>query len=78
MSLEDMFVWLSTSSTFFILVSGIIVIVSAVLLYWIPQRHLLWGILIIAFSVFNFFLIINVIPGLVGGILAMKWKNPVT
>ncbi|MGO9645872.1 MAG: hypothetical protein ACLPY5_14145 [Candidatus Bathyarchaeia archaeon] len=62
----------------FLVISGIIVIVSAVMLYWKPQRHVVWGILIIVFSVFNFFLIFNVIPGLVGGILAIIWKPSAT
>jgi hypothetical protein len=59
----------------FLLISGIIVIVSAVMLYGIPRRHLLWGTLIIVFSVFNFFLIFNVVLGLIGGILAIKWEH---
>ncbi len=59
------------------LVFGIIVIVSALMLYRRPQRHRLYGILIMIFSVLSGG-IIGVILGLVGGILAIIWKPPVT
>jgi len=59
------------------LVFGIIVIVSALMLYRRPQRHRLYGILIMIFSVLSGE-IIGVILGLVGGILAIIWKPPAT
>ena len=59
------------------LVFGIIVIVSALMLYRRPQRHRLCGILIMIFSVLSGG-IIGVLLGLVGGILAIIWKPPAT
>ena len=56
-------------------VFGIIVIDSAIMLYRKPQRHVLCGILIIVFSVFSVFSIFSIVLGLVGGILAIKWKH---
>jgi uncharacterized membrane protein len=59
------------------LVFGIIVIVCALMLYRRPQRHGMWGILIIIFSALSGG-IIGVVLGLVGGILAIIWKPPAT
>ncbi|MGO9644771.1 MAG: hypothetical protein ACLPY5_08505 [Candidatus Bathyarchaeia archaeon] len=59
------------------LMFGIIVIVSALMLYRRPQRHGLCGILVIIFSVFSGG-IIGALLGLVGGILAIIWKPPAT
>jgi uncharacterized membrane protein len=57
------------------LVFGITVIASALMLYMRPQRHGMYGILIIVFSVLSGG-IIGVLLGLVGGILALIWKPP--
>ena len=59
------------------LVFGIVVIASALMLYRKPQRHVMWGILIVVFSVLSGG-IIGVLIGLAGGILAIIWKPPVT
>jgi hypothetical protein len=62
------------------LISGIIVLVSSVMLLAnIGQRNT-WGILILVFSVLSFLglggFIIGAILGIVGGILTLRWKPP--
>jgi len=63
-------------------VFGIIVIVSALMLYSHPGQHTAWGILIIVFSAMSMFggglfgLGVGLILGIVGGILAIVWKHP--
>jgi hypothetical protein len=54
---------------------GIIVIVSALMLYKKPERHVLLGIVIIVFSVLSGG-IATLLLGLAGGILAVTWKIP--
>ncbi|MEM1949161.1 MAG: DUF6114 domain-containing protein [Candidatus Caldarchaeum sp.] len=61
------------------LVFGIIVLVSAVMLYANPRQHVVWSILILVFSILSWIgtfggLIIGFILGLVGGILGLVYK----
>ncbi|MCL4344679.1 MAG: hypothetical protein JRN26_05455 [Nitrososphaerota archaeon] len=60
------------------LVSGIIVIVSALMLRK-STDYTVWGILIIVFSIFSFFgmggFVIGAVLGIVGGALALSWKT---
>jgi Family of unknown function (DUF6114) len=60
------------------LVSGIIVLVSGILLRTSPSNRTIWGVLIIVFSVVSFFgtggFIIGAILGISGGIMALTWK----
>jgi len=62
------------------LVSGIIVLVSAVLLLANVGPRNTWGILILVFSVLSFLglggFVIGAILGIVGGILTLRWKPP--
>ena len=62
------------------LVFGIIVIVSAVMLYNRSAEHTTWGVLVLIFSVLSVFgsmmggFEIGVILGVIGGVLAILWK----
>ena len=48
------------------------------MLYTNPGSRSIWGILIIVFSVLSFFgfggFIIGAILGIIGGVLALRWK----
>lgn len=59
---------------------GIIIIVSAIMLYSRPEGHTAWGVIIIVFSLLSWIgafggFVIGFILGLVGGILALVF-NP--
>jgi len=60
------------------LVSGIIVLVSGILLRTNPSQRTMLGVLIIVFSVVSFFgsggFVIGAILGIIGGIMALTWK----
>ncbi len=67
-----------TIGVFASLVSGIIVIIGAIKVYYNPEQAQLWGTLIIVFSVVSLLgmggFIIGFLLGLIGGILAVTWK----
>lgn len=55
-------------------VFGIIVIVAALLLYIQPSGHVVWGVLILVFSILSVFgSVIGIVLGIIGGILAIIW-----
>lgn len=61
------------------IVLGVIVIVSAVMLYMNPIQHELWGALIIAFSVISVLTCmggmgVGLVLGIIGGIVAIFWR----
>ena len=60
------------------LVSGIIVLLSAVMLLSNVGNRRTWGVLILVFSILSFLgfggFIIGAILGMVGGILTLRWK----
>lgn len=60
------------------LASGIIVLVSAVVLLTRPGQVRIWGVLVLVFSVLSFLglggFIVGAILGIVGGILTLSWK----
>jgi hypothetical protein len=62
------------------LVSGIIVLTSAVMLLSNLGHPRTWGVLILIFSVLSFLglggFIAGAVLGIVGGILALRWKPP--
>ncbi len=62
------------------IVSGILVIVGAIMLYNEPGRAYAWGSVILAFSVLSFFgmggFLLGALLGIVGGILALTWREP--
>jgi hypothetical protein len=62
------------------LVSGVIVLVSAVMLLANLGQRRTWGILILVFSILSFIgsggFIVGAILGMAGGILTLRWKPP--
>ena len=62
------------------LVSGVIVLLSAVMLLTNPGQRRTWGVLTLVFSVLSFIglggFIVGAILGIVGGILTLRWKPP--
>ena len=62
------------------LISGVIVLVSAIMLLTNPSRWKTWGVLVLVFSVMSFLglggFIVGALLGIVGGILALRWKPP--
>ncbi len=63
---------------------GIVVMVSALMLYNKPIEHSKWGLLILIFSVLSIFgsamagFGVGLILGVLGGIFALTWKPPHT
>jgi len=72
--------WAFTAFWFLIFgaITGIIVIVGAIMLYSQPRQHLIWGIIVLVFSILSILssggLIIGLILGIVGGALGIAWK----
>lgn len=69
------FIWIGA----FGLISGIIVVISALMLNFEPEKHIAWGTLILLFSVLSIFggiggFAVGLILGIIGGILALTWK----
>jgi len=60
------------------LVSGIVILVSALLLRSRPKEHTSWGTLILIFSILSFFgmggFFIGALLGIIGGALAISWQ----
>jgi hypothetical protein len=60
------------------LVTGAVVLVSAILLLANVGQRMTWGILILVFSVLSFMslggFVVGAILGIVGGILTLRWK----
>jgi hypothetical protein len=60
------------------LVSGIIIVVSAVMLNIQPAAHTSWGIVILVFSIISFIdmggFFIGAILGIIGGAFAISWR----
>ena len=60
------------------LVCGIIVLISASMLLARVGQHRTWGVLILVFSILSFIglggFVVGAILGIVGGVLALRWK----
>lgn len=60
------------------LVSGIVVLVAAVLLRSRPREHTTWGALILVFSILSFSgmggFLIGAVIGIIAGALSLSWK----
>jgi len=60
------------------LVTGAIVLASAMLLVAVPSQRTTWGVLILVFSALSFLgaggFVVGAILGIVGGILTLRWK----
>ncbi len=61
-----------------ILVFGVIVLLSAVMLYRNPKSKTTWGVLILLFSILSILggggFLVGTILGIIGGALALAWK----
>lgn len=61
------------------IISGILVLMSAIMLYNEPGRAYTWGVLILVFSVLSFFgmggFMLGALLGVVGGTLALMWRT---
>jgi asparagine N-glycosylation enzyme membrane subunit Stt3 len=66
---------------FFGLISGIIVLASAVMIRVYPAQRKTWGVLMLVFSVLSFFgvggFVVGAILGIVGGVMTLTWKAPI-
>ena len=62
------------------LIFAILVLVGAVMLWMKPQQHVMWGVVVLLFSLFSIIttggFFIGLILGLIGGILGIAWKPP--
>jgi hypothetical protein len=62
------------------LVSGIIVLVSSIMLLTGSGQSRTWSVLILVFSVVSFFgmggFVVGAVLGIVGGALVLRWKPP--
>ena len=62
------------------LVSGIIVLASAVLLRTTPSQRKTWGVLMLVFSILSFVgfggFVVGAVLGVVGGIMTLTWNPP--
>ncbi len=62
-------------------VSGIVVLIGALMLYSRPKQAHMWGTLVLIFSIISLVsmggFIIGAILGIVGGALAIAWKPTV-
>lgn len=70
--------WIFGGLTVFGLVSGVIVLVGAILLKSRPKECNTWGVLILVFSILSFFgmggFFIGAIIGIIGGAMALSWR----
>jgi hypothetical protein len=62
------------------LVSGIVVIIGAIMLNTRPREHITWGTIILVFSVISFVGMggfwIGALLGIAGGAIALSWRPP--
>jgi hypothetical protein len=74
--------WLWGSLTSVVLISGVIILVEALMLQSRPSQSQTWGILILIFSMVSLFsmggFIIGAILGIIAGILALTWRSAST
>jgi hypothetical protein len=61
------------------LVSGVVILIGAIMIYTEPSRASAWGVLILLFSIVSFFgmggFFLGAILGVLGGILALAYGN---
>jgi hypothetical protein len=62
------------------LLSGVMMILGSIMMYWKPSQHAIWGAIVLVFSAVSWVgafggLLIGFILGLVGGILGITWKS---
>ena len=58
--------------------SGILVVIGALMLNTHPKEHTSWGTIILIFSIISFLgmggFFVGAILGIVGGVLALSWR----
>lgn len=63
------------------LISGLIVLVSGIMLRIKPEQSAVFGVLILIFSVLSFFgtggFVAGAILGIIGGVMTLRWRRPV-
>ena len=63
------------------LISGLIVLGSGIILRIKPGQSVVFGVLILVFSVVSFFgtggFVIGAVLGIIGGIMTLRWRRPV-
>src|SRR2546427_8968024 len=64
------------------LIFAILVLVGAVMLWMKPQQHVMWGVVVLLFSLFSIItaggFFIGLILGLIGGVLGVALQAPAT
>jgi hypothetical protein len=64
--------------SFVALVSGIFVIIGAVMLNARPTEHMTWGVVVLVFSIISFVgmggFVLGALLGIAGGALALSWR----
>ena len=62
------------------LISGLVVLGSGVMLRINPRQSVVFGLLILVFSVVSFFgsggFVIGALLGIIGGIMTLRWRRP--
>jgi len=62
------------------LVCGIIVLLSSIMLRFMPSQRQTWGTFILVFSILSFFgfggFIVGAVLGIVGAVMILRWKPP--
>lgn len=58
---------------------GVLILIGALMMYYRPREHVVWGILVLLFSILSWIgaaggIIIGFILGFIGGILAIIWR----
>ncbi len=60
------------------LISGVLVIIGAVMLDTRPSEHTIWGIIVLVFSIISLLglggFFVGAILGIIGGALALSWR----
>ncbi|MGD0329879.1 MAG: DUF6114 domain-containing protein [Nitrososphaeria archaeon] len=60
------------------LMSGVLVIIAAVMLDTRPSEHTIWGIIVLVFSIISFLgmggFFVGAILGIIGGAFALSWR----
>jgi hypothetical protein len=64
-------------------VTGVLVIVGAVMMTAHPEQHMIWGTIVLIFSIVSFIgfgiggFVLGALLGIAGGVLALSWRPPI-
>ena len=65
----------------FALVSGAIILISSIMLLTNTGQNRIWSVLILVFSILSFIglggFVVGALLGMIGGVIALRWKPPV-